>query len=294
MIRVRTQYELYLELRRRLRDTSDARWSAVEKYDALNYAILSWGTRVLVPYVYTISGGWVTTTRQYTLPDYVRGKIDPQIKVGSNDYWEAITSYEIFPDTGTGTLLTLAFYPRTDTARVLWWAENSMVPNVVTTLNTTISSSDTSLITDTTAPVGDAGFVKIGNEWMQYSGITIGTSTTTLNNLVRACFDTTAASHTSTASVYWGVAVHRDDLYIQLLDQASAHLHSMLITDGAAHEMEAHQWNLRYYQQRADEFWRRYAPARSPKMVLGRNAIGDTNGHTAHRYPLSGGDYLPQ
>lgn len=293
MIRVQTQYELIQQLKRRTRDTSDNRWSAVEKYDAINYAILSWGKRVLVPYVYTISGGWVSSTRQYTLPDYIHPPIDPQIKRGSNDYWELLTSYELSTDTGTGTLLTLAFYPSSDTARVIWWDVNSTVPTTVATVSTTISSSDTTLITSATDLVADNGFIKIDNEWIQYSGKTIGTSTTTLNNLVRACFDTTAASHTSSTSIYWGVGAHRDDLYVQLLDQATAHLHSLLITDGAAHEMEAHQFNMRYYQQRADEFWRRYAPLRSPKMVLSRQAIGDTRGHTDFRYPLSFGDYYP-
>jgi hypothetical protein len=116
--------------------------------------------------------------------------------------------------------------------------------------------------------------VKIEQEWLQYAGVTLGASTTTLNNLVRGCFDTTAAAHNTTTAVNFGVAVHRMDLYQQLYAHATAFLHGLYLTDAGVTEKEVHQWGIRYWQQMADDYWKTYTPARSPQFVLSPEATG--------------------
>jgi hypothetical protein len=288
-IHILTQYELLQRINRQLRDTVNERWSTIEKYDAINHAVQKWGTKVMVPYVYSLDD-WVSNTREYSLPAYVHEPLDPQYKIDGEDIWGTFPAYEVMPTTGSGTLLVLAFYPPSVDARVIWWTRNSIVPTTVTTVSVELSAVATSLTVASAIDVADAGFIKIDSEWIQYAGRVRGASTTVLSNLVRACFGTTAAVHTTTTSVYWGVAVHRTDLYEQLFHQAAAYLFSLFLTDGSAQEREQHQFNMRWNQQEADKYWPNHTMPRAPKMVLGKGAIGHVYGGE-YRDLLTFGDY---
>src|SRR4051812_46502842 len=59
-------------------NTSHNRWTDVQVYASLNRALAGWYGRVLVPFYYTISGGFVNTETDYTLPDYMEGPLDVQ------------------------------------------------------------------------------------------------------------------------------------------------------------------------------------------------------------------------
>lgn len=67
------------------------------------------------------------------------------------------------------------------------------------TLDGTINSTATSIALNSVVGLPASGFVKIGNEIINYSYI----SGNTLSNCFRAQQDTTAASHTTGAAVYW-------------------------------------------------------------------------------------------
>ena len=89
---------------------------------------------------------------------------------------------------------------------------------------------------------------------MAYGGYSVGATTTTLTNLVRGINETVAASHTSTTNIYFGIAAHRQDLYDQLINQVTAKLHALFLTNASPQETEHHVFQVRYYQQLADEF----------------------------------------
>jgi hypothetical protein len=67
------------------------------------------------------------------------------------------------------------------------------------TLNGTITSTATTITLSSTVGLPASGFIKIDNETINYSYI----SGNTLNNCFRAQNNTTAASHTTGAAVYW-------------------------------------------------------------------------------------------
>lgn len=72
-------------------------------------------------------------------------------------------------------------------------------------LSTSISSSDTTITIDDVTALPAFGFVKIDDEIINYSYIvqTPGSAGGTLNNCFRGQANTTAASHTAGATVFW-------------------------------------------------------------------------------------------
>jgi len=168
----------------------------------------------------------------------------------------------------------LGINPLSVDGRIIWYAQNGRLPTTTPTLNASITSSSTSLVLASVVDVAPAGYIKIDNEWLAYADTTIGSTTTTLLNLQRGLYETTAASHTGATAVYWGVMAQRQDLYDQLQDQATAKLHALFLTNASPQETEQHVFQTRYYQQLADEYWARFTPARSPKLILSRQGIG--------------------
>jgi hypothetical protein len=70
---------------------------------------------------------------------------------------------------------------------------------VVTTLATTITATDTTIVLADATGLPAFGFIKIDSEYINYSYITGNT----LYNCFRAQNNSTAAAHTAAASVYW-------------------------------------------------------------------------------------------
>jgi len=72
-----TQKEIANGAKARLRDVDEDRWEDAEAYRALNDAMSEWAGRVFVPYIYTITNGFVNTVTTYSLPSYIPEDIQP-------------------------------------------------------------------------------------------------------------------------------------------------------------------------------------------------------------------------
>lgn len=289
----RTRSQLIADVQHRMRDDGSRRWDRREVVRAINDALLPWSTRVYTPLIYTISGGWVAGQYEYPLPNYITRHVQPQRRVltpylqndgsGSNQYvWADVSGFSIEPDGEGGQLLRTDFNEGTvgaeADARLIWWMHNGPLPDPSSgedpALASDMTASATSMAVSGVLDVGAAGYVKVGQELIQYAGVTTDGSNTTLSNLVRGAGDTTAAIHTTGDSVEWCIAVQTPTLWQQLYFQAMAHLHALVLTEAPARESEHHQWAMRWHQQAADDFWKQYTPARGPRLILGRRAVG--------------------
>ncbi len=287
---LQSQSDLLALYKQEMRDSQATRWQTKEYYNAINRALQAQAMRgAWVPYIYTISGGFLVGTYEYTIPWYIREPLDVQQKItvvqNEDGYpiyvnsstvqtWVDVPAYEIEPDGSGGQKLRLGVNPWPNEARIIWWAENSRLPQAVPTLNADITSSTTSLVISSKPSIGPAGYVKVDDEWIGYADYDVSTTTTTLNNLMRGLNGTAAASHTAGASVAWGVAAMREDLYFQLANQVYANLHNLFLTNSAPQETQNHIFQVRFYQQMADEYWNRFTPTRTAKMRLTPRGMG--------------------
>lgn len=282
-----TQADVLTQVRQRVRDTANRRWSQTEVYNAVNDSLRKWSTKVFTPFIYTLPDGFDIATYTYALPWYITPPIDVetrrliyldglQIQFADTEYtYQDVPAYRIESDGSGGQTLRLEIQPYDADARVIWWGTNGPVPLTVPTLNANITTTTATTCTIGATPIiGPSGYIKIDDEWMQYSGYTQASSTTTLQNLIRGVNGTTAATHTSGTSVYWGIAAHRVDLFTQLYEDTLAAMHNLFLQDASPKEIEHHTFQVRYHQQVADEFWRKYTPNRPPKMRLSRAGIG--------------------
>jgi hypothetical protein len=283
------QNDLLVGIKQRMRDADGQRWTATEIYNSLNDGIRIWARKVTVPLLYTITNGFVSGVYEYSLPVYIREPMDVQLKryliqtldglpvrstsLGAST-WEDVPGYNLEPDGDGGQKLRLDVTIGATEGRVIWHAQNGTVPTSVQTLSADITDTATSLTLASNPLIGDAGYIKIESEWIAYGGYSVGATTTTLTNLVRGVNETTAASHTAATNVYFGIAAHRQDLFEQLINQVTAKLHALFLTNASPQETEHHVFQVRYYQQLADEFWQRYTPQRGAKMKLTRQGKG--------------------
>jgi hypothetical protein len=269
-----------------MRDAENQRWpDDAEVYRAINLCLLTWKEQVRLPQIYTIPDGWQFSDYDYALPNYVRPPLRPQLKrnipyheytllISPTSTWQDLVGWDIESDGSGGLILRVSAAPRNLDGRILYWVPNSRVPLTLPTTNAELSSSGTSVTMGSAVDVDDTGWVKIGAEWMSYAGITRSASTTTLNNLVRGLYGTTAATQASGSTVTWGIAADDMGLYKQLYDQVRAYLHEYFLVDGSVHETNRHEKMMGYYQGMADTFWQKYTPSRpSPKLIFGRRAV---------------------
>ena len=282
---LRTQTEILSQLESLTFDTGNERWTEARFYEAVNMALMDWEGRVRVPFVYTLADGFVDGTYEYTLPTYIDSKtVQPQGRLLRYDpllsslsleqeTWSDINGFEVEPSATGGQTLRLHYNTEND-ARLMWWAGNGPVPTSAVVLSAGIDSDDTSLTLTTKPTVGAVGYVKVESEWIQYAGVTEAATTLTLTNLVRGVAGTTAASHLSAVACVWGVAMDRGGLWSQLLDQTRAHLMEFWLSNPASREVGQYEKQMVFFQQRADAFWRKYAPARAPRFRLSRMGMG--------------------
>lgn len=283
---VRSQVELLAEFKEKIRLGSSGRWTNAEFYHAINEALMVWSELVLVPHLYTLPNGWLGGVSEYSLPSHVRPPLTAQMKRPTwYDPWgvTATTSFEwidvpveIEP-TGDGTLTMRPYAPpRTFDGRILYSAPNSRIPTVdpLPTLSGSITAASTSMVMVGDLDIEPVGYVRVGKEYMRYSGIERGASTTTLQNLVRAQNHTLAATASLGATVAFCVAADSLVLYEHLFQYAASVLHRMFQTDGSTHERATHQQMMLYHQQQADETLMRYKPERPKgKLVLGKRIL---------------------
>lgn len=286
----RTQSELNTFILAAANDASAARWTAAQVYSGINNALQEWDRKVIVPYLYTISGGFLSTTFEYTLPDYIDGRVTVQGQriellnpgnASSDTVWQDFPAWRIYPNSTGGRTLRLDYRPSDVDARIIWHGRNGPIPISATlpVTNGALSSSSTSLTLTTKPVIARSGYIKVTYstteaEWMQYAGYTEAATTITLTNLVRGLFGTTAASKTSGATVEWGTAVHRLDLYQQLKNQVLTYLHLQYLTKASPVELSHHEKQASYYADMVERFWRRYAPPIQGRLRLRRGAVG--------------------
>lgn len=275
---LRSQVDLLTDIRRRMRDASKAMWTDDEIYLVMGDALMDWRDRVAVPQLYTVTGGWVTGQADYDLPSYINDDLTPQQRRWTwstseserDNQWVDVLDFTVSPNTSGGLTLHLGRLPSTGDGRILWWGRNGRLPLVVPTLAADITSSATSATVTTSEDLPESGYIKIGSEWLGYAGVTRD-ATVTLSNLSRGVYGTTAASHTSGDNVAFGVAVHRDDLFVQLYNAVRAGLHEMYITGSAESERAHHERMTMYYRDLATAYWRGYTPNKVWNLKLGIN-----------------------
>lgn len=258
-----TRTALIDRLRILLRDTGDERWSDTEFEAAINQALSTWIGRVSVPLVY--SQQFTLDVYEYALPDYIRGVVHPQWQ-DDGGVWHDYTAYTMHTDGAGGFVLQMLENPGTYTGRLFHYFANGQLPMGAVTLGADLASDGTEAALSS-ADLPYQGYLKIGNEWLQFAGVERG-ATGTVQNLVRGVYDTTAASHSSGAAVEFGIAMPELSLVDQMADQVAANLHRMYLSDGSAQDRAAHERMVAYHDARAERFWRQWIP-RKPRLTLG-------------------------
>jgi hypothetical protein len=280
---LRDQLTVLNDVKARLRDTGSGRWPDTEVYRAINDTLLTWHSRVSVPVIYTVEGGWNSNTAEYTLPAYIDTKtMIPQMKrtvpyaywgqvaVDDSQTWIDIPGWTVDPNDDGDWVLRFDLPPYSTEGRIIWYASNAPLPLTPPTTSGSTSSSSTTVLLGSNVDCWDSGYVKAGNEWIQYAGVTRG-ATTTLNNCVRGLdYGAAAATIDASTTVYWGIVMPRLDLYRVLIDQTMVYLHELYLTDASSRETQVHQQMVGYYQARIDKFWKTWMPQRRPRIVIDR------------------------
>jgi len=166
---------------------------------SLNIMFADWANRGIN--MWSIEPGTITFVQgqnTYALPSDTIDLLEHVIRTGANS---ASTQADL-----TITRISVSTYAtipnKIQQARPIQiWIQryNAQSSPTGLTLNGTITSTATTITLSSTVGLPASGFVKIDNETINYSYI----SGNTLNNCFRAQNNTTAASHTTGAAVYW-------------------------------------------------------------------------------------------
>lgn len=282
---LRSQSEILADVQALLRDGGSARWTAAEVYGGINRALGDWAGRVSVPALYApASLKWSTTQYEYDLPSYIdEDAIQPQYQAPMYEpgtvlptnatTWVDLYGWSVEPTAAGGRKLRFAQMPTNTAGRIIYWVTPTKVPTTVPTLSSSLAAGATSAVMGSVVDCDNVGWVKIDSECIGYSGVTRTATQTTLLNLVRGQSDTTDVLHNSAANVAFCVGYPRADLLNQLYDRTMARLHTMFMGNAAPQERDVHGQMIRLFNQRADEFWRKWQPRRAPRMVIGYRAI---------------------
>ena len=267
---LRSRSELLARIRARLNDTGGTpRFSTIQIYEAMNEAILMWAGRVLTPFVYNLTDGFTSTTRDYSLPRY----IDPAFMElqwkrpdwryntdGDEREWETIYGWQAYPAGEETWTLRLDIGSSATLARIIYYVTPGPIPitDAAPITDGAMGPADTSVALTTTPVVGRNGHILIGGEIMEYHGFTIGPMT--LTNLVRGTHGTVAATHTDASPVAWMIPAHDMGLYTQLQHQTLANLQDIYLANTAQVEHTRYEGNWNRWQSMADVYWRRHIP----------------------------------
>lgn len=250
-------------------------------YGAINDALLTWQDRVRVPHLYTISGGWVAGTLEYTLPDWIRSNaIQPQMKatnqitaasatVLATETWQDIPGWRIEPNASNRRVLKFSVSPYSAEGRIIWWGSNMPFPISVPTLTDGLLVATDELDITPVSEVAEYGWVKVDDEWMQYAGVSRYSSTGSLTNVVRGLpHGADAYEHNADIPVYFGVAMPKAELYRVLINQAIVHLHELYLGNASGRETQIHQEMIGYYTGLVQQFWKNWSDTRAVKQQI--------------------------
>lgn len=264
-------------------ETETYRWTDGQIYRSLNVGLRSWGTRIAVPWLFSVPTDW-SNTQSYTLPDYMDERVVPQLRDSRGDedtvrHWQDLPGWSVEADGEGGLTLHFTLGPVTGEGRLFWYRPVGHVTPVTATLDAEIDSDDTSLsltLSEATPYLNDqSGWVKIDDEWLGYAGVEKNGLTLTLSNLVRGLDNTTPATHAISSTVHFGICLPRHDLLDLLTHQTLLALHTMPMGDASISEKDHHSVMVRYHQDMVEKLWRRIRPARKTRIKLTRDAIGD-------------------
>lgn len=272
------------DLRQRMRDLLNSRWSEGEIRNAINDALRQWNGRVKLPMVFTLADGWSTGSYSVTLPDYVCAPMTPQFQspaiyglAANNDsvadsdrVWSDMPAFVVEPDGAGGRTLRVDRLIDAP-GRILYWVEQGDLPAGNGEISGSHSATATTLTLaslESTTPTH--GAVQLGgSEWAFYAGVDWDNNQ--LLNVQRAVSGG-ASSLSNGDAVGWGIAAPEMRLFNQLYDQAISYLHSLFLTDASNQERSQHERLIMFHQQRADLFWRTWTPKRNPRLIGGLRA----------------------
>lgn len=278
-----TQADFLTQITIQSRNTG--KWTDEEIRFTVNQGIREWSNKVWVPFTYEFS--FSDTRQTYDLPRYIPGSFQVQYQ-DDNEDWCDVRVYGVdYNDNGSRQLRLTFMRGGGRAGRILWWGRNGTAPLTDVVLLAGISSTATSLTFTSDEIVDDVGVVKIGDEWMQYAGRSISNGTTTLSNLVRGAYDTTAATHDADAPILFGFVVDRYDLLQQLSDYVFMQLYTLSLRHGSSTERQSYEGMLNFHMGRADGYWRRYTSKRPINRRLHPEALGEPLDHK-RMYPASG------
>jgi hypothetical protein len=287
---LKTASEVRDEVEDYLNDSGNTLATAAQYLSRVQMAVSAWGRRVVVPHYYAFDMG--SGTYEYALPSYIRRPFRVLVRQPirdfpiaaddaddeSNYYWDEWNAYDVHSDGAGGYTLHLHSYPGADSARIEWFAENGGFPTTPT-VSTTITSASTSLIVASSDYhlTNSAGYFKCEDEWSAYAGQTTKTSSVfTATNLIRGVYGTTAASHTSTTAISWGIGVDDQRLWQQLYDKVASMVHLLNMNKSTGEDSNRHEKLFVAYRDMADNFWRKegYTTQSSPRFVPKRRSMG--------------------
>ena len=172
---------------------------------SLNIMFADWANRGIN--MWTIEQGEITLTQgqnTYALPDDTVDLIEHVIRTNAN-----ITNNQADLTITRISVSTYATIPnKIQQARPIQvWVQryNGQNSPIAATLTTTITSTSTEIVLDDVTGLPASGFIKIGDEIINYSYIIQNTNATsgTLYNCFRGQQNTIAVGHSATATVYW-------------------------------------------------------------------------------------------
>jgi hypothetical protein len=266
----RTIADIRLEIEDILGDNASA-WSDARYRRAINRAIRELSNKVLVPTIYDLSSAWSQTEYAYAIPAWLdTSTIEPEWRNQTAPYtWKAVPGYTIERQADGQTYIRFQTAPFQASGRLRYWHPNTPAPLTDPLLNATITAVQTTLVTKTKLTDAEPnGFIKIGDEFIQYSGITQAASNTTLNNLIRGIAGTVAAPHTADDQMYWALMVDEPIIYTAITYLTLTYMHEMYLNESAARNQRHHQEMIAYYRAAADTILRQYVPSVSPRFTL--------------------------
>ena len=268
-----------------IQSRNTGKWSEDEIRFCINRGVREWANKVWIPFTYEFE--YHDTRQTYDLPRYIPGSFQVQYQ-DDNEDWCDVRVYSVdFGSNGTRQLRLTFMRGGGRAGRVNWWGRNGIAPLTDVVLLAGIDTDDTTLTFTSDETVDDVGVVKLDDEWIQYSGRSFANGITTLTNLVRGAYSTTAASHDADEPILFGFVIDRSDLLQQLSDYVFMQLYVLSLRHGSSTERQTYEAMLNYHMTQANAYWRRYTSKRPINSHLHPEGVGEPLDYK-RMYPASG------